>query len=184
MDAYSNWHVESLHRAIMSLFRFARPSPIRRPLTRHFASWVRRPHTRYLACSVATVAVVAYLAYPPRQIHLDSPQYGEGETKCMSQVIWLFRPSMSWCIVDPATTIAFPKLMHVPSNVGIPPLPLVGLGVRTVSFLGISVYSVAFYADLNNPNLKVSHLHVLPLNRDHSLSRFLLTCLEKRRSNI
>jgi len=76
----------------MSLLRFARPPPIRRPLTRHFASWVpRRPHTRYLACSVATVAVVSYLAYPPHQIHLDSLQYGEEETKCMSQVFLLFR---------------------------------------------------------------------------------------------
>lgn len=34
-------------------------------------------------------------------------------------------------------------------------MELVGLGVRTVSFLGIKVYSVGFYADLNNPNLKV-----------------------------
>jgi hypothetical protein len=75
--------------------------------------------------------------------------------------------SNSDCIVDPATTIAFPKIMHIPSNVGIPPLTLVGLGVRTVSFLGIRVYSVAFYADLNNPNLKVSHLHILPRQLRH-----------------
>jgi hypothetical protein len=37
-------------------------------------------------------------------------------------------------------------------------MTLVGVGVRTVSFLGIQVYSVAFYADLENPNLNVSHL--------------------------
>jgi hypothetical protein len=36
------------------------------------------------------------------------------------------------------------------------PLTLVGVGVRTVSFLGIRVYSVGFYADLDNPNLKAS----------------------------
>lgn len=43
----------------------------------------------------------------------------------------------------------------MPSKVKIPPLSLVGVGVRTVSFLGIKVYSVALYADLENPNLKV-----------------------------
>jgi len=46
--------------------------------------------------------------------------------------------------------------MRIPSNIGIPPLTLVGVGVRTVSFLGIKVYSVGFYVDLDNPNLKVS----------------------------
>jgi len=35
-------------------------------------------------------------------------------------------------------------------------MTLVGVGVRSVSFLGIKVYSVAFYADLDNPNLNVS----------------------------
>ncbi|KAG5648211.1 hypothetical protein DXG03_006166 [Asterophora parasitica] len=35
-------------------------------------------------------------------------------------------------------------------------MTLVGCGVRTVSFLGIKVYSVGFYADLNNPDLKIS----------------------------
>jgi hypothetical protein len=58
--------------------------------------------------------------------------------------------------VDPATSITFPKTMRIPSNIGIPPLTLVGVGVRTVSFLGIKVYSVGFYVDLDNPNLKVS----------------------------
>ena len=61
----------------------------------------------------------------------------------------------SLCSVDPATSIAFPKSLNVPSQVKIPTLSLVGLGVRTVSFLGIKVYSVGFYADLNNPHLKV-----------------------------
>jgi hypothetical protein len=59
-------------------------------------------------------------------------------------------------LADPATSISFPKTMRIPSNIGIPPLTLVGVGVRTVSFLGIKVYSVGFYVDLDNPNLKVS----------------------------
>ncbi|KAF9452550.1 hypothetical protein P691DRAFT_721626 [Macrolepiota fuliginosa MF-IS2] len=58
-------------------------------------------------------------------------------------------------VVDPATSIAFPKILKVPATVPIPPLTLVGLGVRTVSFIGIKVYSVGLYADLENPNLRI-----------------------------
>ncbi|KAH8120589.1 chalcone-flavanone isomerase-domain-containing protein [Phellopilus nigrolimitatus] len=57
--------------------------------------------------------------------------------------------------MDPDTGIAFPETLVVPSRVRLPPFSLVGLGVRTVSFLGIKVYSVGFYADLSNPSLKV-----------------------------
>jgi len=58
-------------------------------------------------------------------------------------------------VVDPATSIAFPKTIKVPAKIPIPPLTLVGLGVRTVSFINIKVYSVGLYADLNNPSLHV-----------------------------
>ncbi|KAB5592621.1 Chalcone domain-containing protein [Ceratobasidium theobromae] len=47
---------------------------------------------------------------------------------------------------DPATSIAFPTILKLE---GEPEMTLLGLGVRTVSFLGIRVYSVAFYADLS-----------------------------------
>lgn len=57
--------------------------------------------------------------------------------------------------VDPATSIEFPKTLRIPSKTILPPFSLIGVGVRTVSFLKIKVYSVAFYADLTNPNLKV-----------------------------
>ncbi|OJA18840.1 hypothetical protein AZE42_00821 [Rhizopogon vesiculosus] len=56
---------------------------------------------------------------------------------------------------DPATSIAFPKTLRIPSKFPLPQFSLVGVGVRTVSFLGIKVYSVGFYADLANPNLKI-----------------------------
>ena len=59
-------------------------------------------------------------------------------------------------VVDPNTSIPFPKTIHIPSRIPIPDLSLIGVGVRTVSFLKIKVYSVAFYADLNNPALQVS----------------------------
>ncbi|OJT04791.1 hypothetical protein TRAPUB_4585 [Trametes pubescens] len=55
--------------------------------------------------------------------------------------------------VDPATSIAFPKTLKIQSKTPLPTFTLVGLGVRTVSFLGIKVYSIGFYADLSNPKL-------------------------------
>jgi hypothetical protein len=58
-------------------------------------------------------------------------------------------------LVDPATSIVFPTTLRITSKVPLPLFSLVGVGVRTVSFLGIKVYSVGFYADLNNPNLKI-----------------------------
>lgn len=61
-----------------------------------------------------------------------------------------------WPPVDPATSIAFPNTLVIPSKAPLPKFSLVGVGVRTVSFLGIKVYSVGFYADLDNPRLNVS----------------------------
>jgi hypothetical protein len=57
--------------------------------------------------------------------------------------------------VDPSTSIAFPKTIQVPAKVPIPPLTLLGVGVRSVTFIGIKVYSAGLYVDLNNPNLHV-----------------------------
>lgn len=68
--------------------------------------------------------------------------------------------------VDPATSIAFPNTLRIPSKFPLPQFSLVGVGVRTVSFLGIKVYSVGFYADLANPNLKVTRL---PRHSRHAL---------------
>ncbi|KAJ7219181.1 chalcone-flavanone isomerase-domain-containing protein [Mycena pura] len=59
-------------------------------------------------------------------------------------------------VVDADTGIAFPRTVRVPGQFKTPPLELVGLGVRTVSFLGIKVYSIAFYADLTSPALKLT----------------------------
>lgn len=58
--------------------------------------------------------------------------------------------------VDPATSIEFPTTLHIPSKGALPEFTLIGVGVRLISFLGIKVYSAAFYADLTNPDLKVS----------------------------
>ncbi len=58
-------------------------------------------------------------------------------------------------VVDPATSIAFPTTLKIQSKTPLPTFTLMGVGVRTVSFLGIKVYSVGFYADLSNPSLAV-----------------------------
>ncbi|KAI0067760.1 hypothetical protein BV25DRAFT_1911641 [Artomyces pyxidatus] len=59
-------------------------------------------------------------------------------------------------VADPATSIEFPTTLHIPAKVPTPSYTLIGVGVRTVSFLKIKVYSVGFYADLSNPNLTIS----------------------------
>lgn len=58
--------------------------------------------------------------------------------------------------IDPETSIEFPSVLKIPARVPYPPFTLIGVGVRKVSFLRVKVYSVALYADLTNPNLKVS----------------------------
>ncbi|KAI8995383.1 chalcone-flavanone isomerase-domain-containing protein [Trametes punicea] len=57
--------------------------------------------------------------------------------------------------VDPATSIEFPKKLKIQSRTPLPTFTLMGVGVRTVSFLGIKVYSVGFYADLTDPILDI-----------------------------
>ena len=65
---------------------------------------------------------------------------------------------------DPATDVAFPTILELP---GAPKLSLLGLGVRTVSFLGIKVYSVGFYADLRQAGFMVGHHRIKKCSRDH-----------------
>ncbi|RPD63225.1 hypothetical protein L227DRAFT_573053 [Lentinus tigrinus ALCF2SS1-6] len=57
--------------------------------------------------------------------------------------------------VDPATSIVFPTTLKIQSKTPLPTFTLIGVGVRTVSFLGIKVYSVGFYADLSDPKLAI-----------------------------
>ncbi|KAF8710922.1 Chalcone isomerase like, partial [Rhizoctonia solani] len=57
--------------------------------------------------------------------------------------------------LDPATSISFPTILQLD---GEPKMTLLGLGVRRVSFLGINVYSVGFYADLSKVDAKIKLL--------------------------
>ncbi|KIY51335.1 hypothetical protein FISHEDRAFT_37173, partial [Fistulina hepatica ATCC 64428] len=48
----------------------------------------------------------------------------------------------------------FPERLRIPSKAHLPEVTLLGAGVRKVSFLRVKVYSIGFYADLNNPRIK------------------------------
>jgi hypothetical protein len=130
--------------------KFARCLRTFRPATKRFASSLPSHHAhrflRPFAWGAAALGMAAgCLVFSPTTIYLDSQI-----TKALAQ-----ENAEEDLVVDPATSIAFPKTMRIPSNIRIPPLTLVGVGVRRVSFLGVKVYSVAFYADLDNQNLVI-----------------------------
>ena len=63
---------------------------------------------------------------------------------------------LKFCVEDPDTSILHP--VTLPLSTPSSPLTLVGLGVRTVSFLSVRVYSAAFYVEDRNLN----QLHHIP----------------------
>ncbi|KIJ68676.1 hypothetical protein HYDPIDRAFT_53356, partial [Hydnomerulius pinastri MD-312] len=89
--------------------------------------------------AAATFAAAFALQQSTTTVHLDAPPPAVNEE----------------VEIDPATSIEFPKELRIPSRFPLPKYSLVGVGVRTVSFLGIQVYSVGFYADLANPKLNI-----------------------------
>lgn len=90
----------------------------------------------------ASVLGVSYALYRTDKVYLEAPQVVQ-------------QPDGEEFEIDPGTSIAFPKTLQIPSKFPLPRLSLVGVGTRTVSFLGLKVYSVGFYADLNDPKLTV-----------------------------
>ncbi|KAK7058315.1 hypothetical protein VNI00_001946 [Paramarasmius palmivorus] len=139
-----------------SLTRSVARSALSRPSTFHAprqafrtASARQRPFFTWKPILVgAGIAVAATLVWGP-SVHLDAvipPTQAEVNANVTADGTDV--------TVDPATGIEFPNIIRVAAKTHIPLLTLVGLGVRTVSFLGIKVYSVALYADLRNPNLK------------------------------
>ncbi|CAE6458454.1 unnamed protein product [Rhizoctonia solani] len=75
-------------------------------------------------------------------------------------------PLKSKDVADPATSISFPTSLKLD---GEPKMTLLGLGVRKVSFLGIQVYSVGFYADLSKVDSKALRLCKSPEECIHLL---------------
>ncbi|KAE9410729.1 hypothetical protein BT96DRAFT_912203 [Gymnopus androsaceus JB14] len=75
-------------------------------------------------------------------------------------------------IIDPASGIKLPKTIKIASKTPLPTLTCLGVGIRTVSILRIQVYSVGFYADLNNPDLKLEPT----MTPDEKIREIVNTC--------
>ncbi|KAJ8702994.1 Altered inheritance of mitochondria protein 18 mitochondrial [Pleurotus ostreatus] len=103
-------------------------------------NFARATRIRPLLCGAGLFAT-AFALQP--KVHLDTESQVPEPPKTVETT------------TDPATGIQFPNSLQVPSKIKLPELTLLGVGVRTVSFLGIKVYSVGFYADLENPDLKI-----------------------------
>ncbi|KAF9786134.1 chalcone-flavanone isomerase-domain-containing protein [Thelephora terrestris] len=128
--------------AIRLLARTSVRTTLRAPVSRGFANFstLRNARPRFIGTGGLAFGAVLLASFTLATTHIYADTQAEP----------------SDVVTDPNTSITFPKTMHVPSRVPIPDLSLIGVGVRKVSFLGIKVYSVAFYADLNNPALQVS----------------------------
>ncbi|GJJ09465.1 hypothetical protein Clacol_003688 [Clathrus columnatus] len=73
---------------------------------------------------------------------------GTGIAVSLKPTIFLDASTSIDLVRDIATDIEFPAVLRIPSRFPLPEYTLLGVGVRKVSFFGIKVYSVAFYADL------------------------------------
>ena len=145
--------------AIRLLARASAGSTLRAPVSRGFANLfaARNARPRFAGTRRAVFGTVLLVSFALATTHI----YADAQAESSNVVsMYLTINDVSFVnsglsVVDSSTSITFPKTMHIPSRVPIPDLSLIGVGVRTVSFLRIKVYSVAFYADLNNPALQV-----------------------------
>ena len=140
------------------LTRVSARAGLRAPVSRGLANFsvVRNARSRFTGTGSRLALgtfLLASFVFATTRIHADA-QVESVVGTCGSIHPFSFTQP-GYVAVDPSTSIPFPNTMHIPSRVPIPDLSLIGVGVRTVSFLRIKVYSVAFYADLNNPALQV-----------------------------
>ncbi|KIJ21514.1 hypothetical protein PAXINDRAFT_95084 [Paxillus involutus ATCC 200175] len=132
----------------------SRSFTIRARLSTHAAARQTRSLSKPLLCGAASAFTAAFvLQQTITTVHLDALESTKEDV-----------------VVDPATSIEFPKELRIPSRFPLPPHSLVGVGVRTVSFLGIKVYSVGFYADLANPKLHIP-ITATPEEKIHHIVR-------------
>jgi Chalcone isomerase like len=124
-----------------------------RPPLSHYPNLKKSPKSllRPLALGVTALAFSTAVSL----VYLDSDTSRGNETTVGRSVLITVILLTKLPPVDPATSIEFPTILRIPSKGTLPEFTLIGVGVRVVSFLKIKVYSVAFYADLSNPNLKV-----------------------------
>ena len=132
---------------------------LRAPVSRGFTnlSVARNVRPRFVATGrlVFGTVLLASFALATTRIYADAHVESSDVVSMCGTTNAAGLVNADFLVVDPSTSITFPKTMHIPSRVPIPDLSLIGVGVRTVSFLGIKVYSVAFYADLNDLALRV-----------------------------
>jgi hypothetical protein len=125
------------------------PAAARRPLS----TSVPRPSRALFLASAGALSLAGALALHRAPLFADAyPAPGQGGPH---QLFSIADTSEADTVVDADTGVTFPRVLHVQSKAALPPLTLLGVGVRTVSFLAIKVYSVGFYADLTNPDLQV-----------------------------
>ncbi|KAI6013059.1 chalcone-flavanone isomerase-domain-containing protein [Pisolithus microcarpus] len=131
LASFRAWSTRTSVHATTRQFTTASASHISRSRVKPVVLW-----------GAASVLGVSYALYRTDKVHLEAPQV-------------VRQPDGEEFEIDPGTSVAFPKTLQIPSKFPLPKLSLVGVGTRTVSFLGLKVYSVGFYADLNDPKLTV-----------------------------
>ncbi|KAJ9124217.1 hypothetical protein QFC22_001015 [Naganishia vaughanmartiniae] len=115
-----------------------------RALWRQVAASATRPHVAITGSALTTGVVLAnYMHDRPSILPERLTVYADSERT--SPILDLSNAKDAF-VVDPATSISFPqtlKSLALPGS----SLSLVGLGVRTVSFLRVKVYSAGFYLE-------------------------------------
>lgn len=145
-------HLRSLWRT--SAIEVARDPTMYRPLISLRCS-PRRSTVLYGVASLFSAAFAFHHVVTSPPIHLDGPSTAKDVVGKFLACHAVCRSQLGPTSVDPATSVEFPKELRVPSKFPLPSHTLLGVGVRTVSFLGIQAYSVGFYADLTAQKLKV-----------------------------
>lgn len=130
-------------------------APISRGLANLSVAGNARPRFAGTGRLVFGTVLLASFALGTTHVYADAKAESSNAVGMYATIYDVYFFNAGFLVVDPSTSITFPKTMHIPSRVPIPDLSLIGVGVRTVSFLRIKVYSVAFYADLSNPALQV-----------------------------
>ena len=171
---------------IRLLARTPARTTLRTPVSRGLAnlSVVRnttRPKFGRTRRLVFGAVLLASFALATTRVHADAQAESSNVVSTYDTINAITFSNSAYAVVDPSTAITFPKTLHIPSRVPIPDLSLIGVGVRTVSFLGFKVYSVAFYADLRNPALQVRTRFRYHLAPSSCVERYLGQLLQKKR---
>jgi len=170
---------------IRLLARASARSTVRIPISRGLTNFslARNARPRFAAGRlVFGTALLASFALATNHVYSDAQTESSDVVSTCGTISSVGLVNADFLGADSSTSITFPKTMHISSRVPIPDLNLIGVGVRTVSFLGIKVYSVAFYADLNNPALQVGSCLPSQFTPHRPMDRYHSQPPPKRRS--